>query len=269
MAAIFYISIFIFSSLLCLCIPTWMCWLCRCFLLRPLRERQHIWNVMWSLSMWTVQLALDDMSLHKPSWNVLARLSPSGDGWEVQSGSLFHKIQPWLKTSNTFKGTRSGSVIKKSLQRVIRTLLACENWRWVRPRKKKKTTEKIREVFLSFYFTLSGICCLWLNTVKSSCLNVSYFVQHPIRWADDPLLTKTFIKEVGFFISNPSWFKIHVRPSVQWAETVWQKTEMWRWEPPALCDVRGSFDNEAYWFLAGCFQSETGSVWPTLTWGGL
>lgn len=59
--------------------------------------------------------------------------------------------------------------------------------------------------------------CLWLSPVK-----FPYFVRHPIEQADVPLLTKTLIKEVGFFISNPSWLKIDVRPSLRWAEAGWQ-----------------------------------------------
>lgn len=98
--------------------------------------------------------------------------------------------------------------------------------------------------FSFFFFTLSGITlmrCLWLSPVKFSRLNFSYFVQHPIKRADDPLLTKTFIREIGFFISNPSWFKIDVRPSARWAETGWRKNDMGLCERPALCDVSGSF----------------------------
>lgn len=78
---------------------------------------------------------------------------------------------------------------------------------------------------MGFFSTLPGITlmlCLWLSPVKFSYLNFPYFVRHPIEQADLPLLTKTLIKEVGFFISNPSWFKIDVRPSLRWAEAGWQ-----------------------------------------------
>lgn len=141
----------------------------------------------------------------------------------MQFGFLFYKIHPWLKTSKRFKGPLICCVIIKSLQTVIRTQLVCE--RRKTSKTMKKSSKENPRSFLGFFSTLPGITlmlCLWLSPVKFSYLNFPYFVRHPIEQADVPLLTKTFIKEVGFFISNPSWLKIDVRPSLRWAEAGWQ-----------------------------------------------
>lgn len=144
--------------------------------------------------------------------------------WKCSLFFLVQKTHLWLEASNRFRGTQSCSVMKESSNGDQSSGVCTEMSKTI----KNNSKENLRSFSFFFFLTLSGVTlihCLWLSPVKYSALNFSFFVQHPIKRADDPLLTKTFIKEVGFFISNPSWFQIDVRPSVRWAETGWQGLE--------------------------------------------
>lgn len=146
---------------------------------------------------------------------------------------------------------------------MIRTLLVCENWRWVRPRKKNPQQRKSEKFFfLSISHCLASAVCGWnlWNSAAWTCLTLSSIQSNgrmTLYWPRHSLKRLDFSSQIHLDLKLMSdlLFDGQKQAGKNWNVTMGTACFVW---------CQREFHNEVYRFQAGCFQRDSKWDWERL-----